>query len=186
MPFSEERRAFLVQALGEEAVAGLEKSTDAMATQLKELGVEYKEAEAEAAKTDETVAQSEGIKALATQIAELSGTVQQLVGVVGAQQKEIAAVKTSQTKTDDEKIEDAFLAKVAKAFGQNGTIVRPTESAKNTKEGEEPAPAQTDFFSSMITNQFASLGPATQGGVGTPAAGTVTVTGGDTVQEVRG
>ena len=182
MAFTEERRKFLVEALGEEAVGALEKSTESMATQLKELGVEYKEAEAqsEAAKTDEAeAAQSEGIKALAAQMAELTASVGTLVGAVAAQQKEIAAVKTAQGKTDDEKVEDAFLAKVAKAFGQNGGVTRPTADTKNVKEaGAEgtPPPAPTDFFSTMIGEQLGMLGKAPeQGSVGTPATAGVTV-----------
>jgi uncharacterized membrane protein len=178
MAFTAERRKFLVEALGEDAVGNLEKSTDAMASQLKELGVEYKEAEAEAAKSDEATAQSEGVKALASQIAELTTTVQTLVGVVGNQQKEIAAVKTAQTKTDDEKIEDAFLSKVAKAFGQNGGVVRPTQSASNVKEAgtEGAAPTQqADFFSTMIGEQLGYIQRSGTAGVGTPATASATV-----------
>jgi cation transport regulator ChaB len=184
MAFTEERRKFLVEALGEDAVGALEKSTESMATQLKELGVEYKEAEAqaEAAKTDETAtAQSEGIKALASQVAELTTAMQTLVGAVAGQQKELQAVKTAQTKTKDELIEDEFLAKVAKAFGQNGGVTRPTQDTKNVKEGEAGAASsasasgQADFFSTMIGEQLGMLAKGDAPSVGTPATAAVTV-----------
>ena len=190
MPFTDERRKWLVEALGEEAVAALEQNTSKMATQLKDLGVEYKEAEAaaDAAKTEEEApAQDEGIKALATQIAELTTTVSTLTGVVAAQQAEIKSVKTAQAKTDDEKVEDAFLAKVAKAFGQNGGVTRPTESASNVQGGEAEGEkaTQTDFFSTMIGEQLGTLSKSANGGsVGTPAVGSVSVNN-DGVQEVR-
>jgi len=178
MAFTEERRKFLVEALGEDAVGALEKSTESMATQLKELGVEYKEAEAEAAKTDETTAQSEGIKALAASVAELTTSMQTLIGAVAAQQKEIVAVKTAQGKTTDENVEDAFLARVAKAFGQNGGVTRPTQDTKNVKEagsaGEPPA-GQADFFSTMIGEQLGMLAKGDAPSVGTPAMAAVTV-----------
>ena len=188
MAFTGERRKWLVDALGEEVVAGLEKNTESTAEQLKELGVEYKEAEA--ATEAATEAQSEGFKALAEQVAALTTTVGQLAGVVAGQQKALAEVK----KTDDEKIEDAFLARVAKAFGQNGGVTRPTESKANvegaTKEAD-PAAVQTDFFSTMIAEQFRNVAPPSAG-VGTPAVGTVSVDTSaaaavnDGPQEVRG
>ena len=187
MAFTEERRKWLVEALGEDAVKNLEKSTESMATQLKELGVEYKEAEQ---KSEEVAqAQTEGYKALAEQIAQLTGVVSQLTGAVASQQKELTAVKTAQTKTDDEKIEDAFLARVAKAFGQNGGVTRPTESAANVEGAtKEAAPTQTDFFSGMIAEQFgmvAKQSPA--GAVGTPAVAAVNVDAGSQgPTEVRG
>jgi hypothetical protein len=171
MAFTEERRKWLVEALGEDAVGKLEKSTESMATQLKELGVEYKEAE-EAKKAD-AEASSEGYKALAEQVASLTTVVGQLAGVVTEQKKQLDGVQ----KSDDEKIEDAFLARVAKAFGQNGGVTRPTEDTKNI-DGAAAAPAgaeQTDFFSSMIAEQ---LGYATKNAgtaVGTPAMASVNV-----------
>ena len=47
MGFTPDRRAFLVDALGEEKVAELEASTKDLAEQLKELGIEFKEVEEE-------------------------------------------------------------------------------------------------------------------------------------------
>lgn len=171
MAFTEERRKYLVDALGEEAVGKLEKSTESMATQLKELGVEYKEAEEKKEATEE--ANSEGYKALAAQVADLTTAVGQLAGVVATQQKALADTQ----KSDDEKIEDAFLARVAKAFGQNGGVTRPTEDTKNV--GGEPAAAanggEGDFFSTMIAEQLGYASKNAGASVGTPAMAAVSV-----------
>jgi hypothetical protein len=78
-------------------------------------------------------------------------------------------------KSDDEKIEDAFLARVAKAFGQNGGVTRPTEDTKNVEGAGSPAgTSQPDFFSTMIAEQmgFAAKNAAS---VGTPAMAAVSV-----------
>ncbi|RPJ50567.1 MAG: hypothetical protein EHM23_35210, partial [Acidobacteria bacterium] len=85
MAFTPERRKWLVDTLGEDAVKGLEKSTESMAAQLKELGVEYKEAD-DAQKAEDT-AQSEGFKTLSEQVAGLTTAVSQLTGIVAGQQK---------------------------------------------------------------------------------------------------
>jgi cation transport regulator ChaB len=183
MAFTDEKRKWLTDALGEEAVAKLEKSTDAMADQLKQLGVEYKEAEQQAAEENES--QSEGFKALADQVANLTTTVGQLAGVVAQQQKQLGEVQ----KSDDEKIEDAFLARVAKAFGQNGGGVRPTESAANVEAASEKAAApQPDFFSGMIAEQFGMVAKQVPAGpVGSTAVAAVNVDDGSQGPvEVRG
>lgn len=182
MAFTDEKRKWLAEALGEEAVGKLEKSTDSLAAQLKELGVEYKASEEK--KEADAEAQTEGYKALAEQVAELTTVVSQLAGVVGEQKKAINEVQ----KTDDEKIEDAFLARVAKAFGQNGGVTRPTESTQNVvgTTSKEAAPQSTDFLTQMLNEQ---LGAATKSintsAIGTPAVGAVTVNSDDGVQEVR-
>lgn len=183
MAFTDERRAWLVSALGEEAVASLEQNTSKMATQLKDLGVEYKETEDKAAAEVKDV--TEGQKALATQMANVTAAITTLAEAVGGIKKEVDAVKAAQGKTDDEKVEDVFLAKVAKAFGQNGGVTRPTESAKNTKEGDAEPPKQVDFFSQMIGEQLGVITKeaASGGGVGTTSAAAVTVETGP--QEVR-
>jgi cation transport regulator ChaB len=174
MAFTDEKRKWLTDALGEEAVSKLEKSTDAMAAQLKELGVEYKEAEEKKESAEQ--AQTEGYKALADQVAQLTTTVAQLAGVVGEQKKALSDVQ----KTDDEKIEDAFLARVAKAFGQNGGITRPTEDTKNV-EGSEgtggagSGAAEPDFFSTMIGEQLGFAAKNAGTAVGTPAVAGVSV-----------
>jgi hypothetical protein len=177
MAFTPERRKWLVDTLGEDAVKGLEKSTESMAAQLKELGVEYKEAD-DAEKADDA-AQSEGFKTLSEQVVGLTAAVSQLTGIVAGQQKELASVKTQQTKTDDEKIEDAFLARVAKAFGQNSGVTRPTESAANVEGAtKEATPAQADFFSTMVAEQFgyaAKNNQSVAGTVGTEAVAAVNV-----------
>lgn len=179
MAFTEERRKFLIEAIGEEAVGKLEKSTDSMAQQLKELGVEYKASEEK--KEADAEAQTEGYKALAEQVATLTEVVGQLAGVVGEQKKAIGEVQ----KTDDEKIEDAFLARVAKAFGQNGGITRPTESTQNVTATKEAAPQQgVDFLTQMLNEQLGVAAKSTNT-VGTPAMGAVTVNSDDGVQEVR-
>lgn len=175
MPFTDEKRKWLTEALGEDAVSKLEKSTDAMAAQMKELGVEYKEAEDAKQSTEQ--AQTEGFKALADQVANLTTIVGQLTGVVAGQQKAIAETK----KSDDEKIEDAFLARVAKAFGQNGGVTRPTESAANVEGASKAAATATpepDFFSNMVAEQFgfaAKNNTTTAGTVGSEAVAAVNV-----------
>lgn len=185
MPFTDEKRKWLVEAIGEDAVGKLEKSTDSMASQLKELGVEYKASEEK--KEAEAETQTEGYKALATQIADLAGAVGQLTAIVAEQKKQIDGVQ----KSDDEKIEEAFLARVAKAFGQNGGVTRPTESTKNVDGAEvtsSSAARQEDFFGTMIGEQLGYLTQnAATSGVGTPATATVTTQSDESgPTEVRG
>ena len=184
MAFTGERRAFLVNALGEEMVKGLEQNTEQTAEQLKQLGVEYKSSEEKKEAASE--AQTEGFKALAEQVATLTATVGQLAGVVAEQKKSLDQV----SKSDDEKVEDAFLARVAKAFGQNGGIVRPTESAKNVggaADTPEPDTKQTDFFSTMIAEQFGMAAKSIpSAGVGSSAVAAVSTSGEQGPTEVRG
>lgn len=168
MAFTEERRKYLVDVLGEDAVKSLEEGTDTMAKQLKELGVEYKEA----APLD-TVSSShvEALKALAGEVGDLKTAVTTIVASLKSTNDKVALL----SKGDDEKMEDAFAAKVAKAL-QNGGVVRPTESTENTlskKEAEKAGvPKEADFFSSMMMKQ---LGGVTQA-AGAAGVGKISVT----------
>lgn len=148
-----ERRGFLVEVLGEEAVKGLEASSESMAKALTDAKVDYKEA---------------GEDKSAALVSEIEGVKEALVSVVGAlqiAQKDIIELK----KTRDESLEDAFASKVAKALA-NGGVVRPTESTQNVV-AEKDAPPQVDFFSAMIAKQ---IGGATAA-AGAAGVGKVTV-----------
>lgn len=189
MAFTEEKRKWLAAAIGDEAVATLEKSTESMAAQLKTLGVEYKEAETVEAAA--TAANDERIKAIGEQVVTLTDTVAKLVDVVAATKATADAAQTAAAKSQDEAIEDAYIAKVAKAFGAAG-IVRPTESAANVQEGGVKSASAADanegsaFLASMFAKQFGqAMQSAPVSTVGTPATGAVTVSGSDGVQEVR-
>lgn len=172
MAFTDERRAWLVEALGEDVVKELEKNTSETANQLKQLGVEYKAAEDAAAEQAES-AQTEGFKALATQLTELTGVVTNLATAVAAIKIDLGNTKEALDdvkKSNDEKIEDAFLAKVAKAFGQNGGF-RASESGANTVTEKEASEAgantsQDDFLGQMLTQQFGDLSKIGAGATG--------------------
>lgn len=181
MAFTEEKRKWLVEALGADAVAGLEKSTDAMAEQLKLLGTEYKETEDK--KAEEATATSDGMKALAEQMAQItSGMVTLATAVAGIKQTADEA-KTQAAKSTAELEEDSFVTKLAKAIN-GGTIVRPTESAANVQGEKATEPeGEVDFLTEMINKQLGGI--VTRGSVGTAAVGSVQVTGTDGVQEVR-
>lgn len=180
--FTPERRTWLVEALGEDAVKELEGNTSNAANQLKQLGVEYKQVAAteEAQKAEAQKAEGEGLKALSQQIAELTGIVNGLTGAVVTLKKDVDAAKASATeaqKSADEKTEDVFLGKLAAALKAGG-ITRPTESAGNlTKEkapDAEQAQSSSDFLGTMVLKQLAAVGQ-NGAGVGTPAAAAVTV-----------
>ncbi len=162
--FTKDRREFLVGALGEEAVATLENDADATAQGLKALGVEYKATgmeEPEPVKPAETEPAPAEIvtKELVGQLGDIMTAVKSLTDVV---QKQASAI-TALQKSDDDKIAEAFTARVAGAAG-----ARPTEQAANvvTKEAGQPV---EDFMTKMIAG---TLGAQL---AGMPQAGTAAV-----------
>lgn len=185
MSFSADRRKWLVDALGEDTVGKLEANTSAVANQLKELGIEYKES-AEASASAEA-ASGEAFKTLAGQVTALTGAVTQLASAVGVLQKDVAKVKQS----DDEKIEDAFIAKVAKAFGQTGAAgTRPTASRSNVVSADKAAAAGAgapaggdggDFLFAQLQKEL--FGIAANGGSAPALAGAGTGVATVTVSE---
>jgi hypothetical protein len=168
MAFTPEKRTFLVSALGEDRVKALEANTDAAVGALKQLGVEYKSAEAvEAVAAEEA---SEGFKTLAGQIDELTSMVKELAA---AQVAQAAVVKGLQKPIEDQ-LDDAFLAKVASKMA----AARPTESADNvttTKEATEKAAGSGDFFAQMLEKSFGQFGSVGNATPGAPAAGAVVI-----------
>jgi hypothetical protein len=168
MAFTPEKRTFLVSALGEDRVKALEANTDAAVGALKQLGVEYKSAEAvEAVAAEEA---SEGFKTLAGQISELTGMVKELAA---AQVAQAAVVKELQKPIEDQ-LDDAFLAKVASKV----TATRPTEAKDNvttTDEAKEKAAGSGDFFAQMLEKSFGQFGAVGDVTPGAPAAGAVVI-----------
>jgi cation transport regulator ChaB len=168
MAFTPEKRMFLVSALGEDRVKALEANTDAAVGALKQLGVEYKSAEAvEAVAAEEA---SEGFKTLAGQISELTNMVKELAAAQVAQ----AAVVKELQKPIEEQLDDAFLAKVASKV----VATRPTEAKDNvttTDEAKEKAAGSGDFFAQMLEKSFGQFGAVGDATPGAPAAGAVVI-----------
>jgi cation transport regulator ChaB len=171
MAFTPEKRMFLVSALGEDRVKALEANTDAAVGALKQLGVEYKSAEAvEAVAAEEA---SEGFKTLAGQLSELTNMVKELAA---AQVAQAAVVKELQKPIEDQ-LDDAFLAK----FASRVAAARPTESAENvttTEEAKEKAATASgggDFFAQMLEKSFGQFGSVGDATPGAPAAGAVVI-----------
>jgi cation transport regulator ChaB len=168
MAFTPEKRTFLVSALGEDRVKALEANTDAAVGALKQLGVEYKSAEAvEAVAAEEA---SEGFKTLAGQLSELTSMVKELAAAQVAQ----AAVVKELQKPIEEQLDDAFLAKVASKVA----ATRPTEAKDNvttTDEAKEKAAGSGDFFAQMLEKSFGQFGAVGDATPGAPAAGAVVI-----------
>lgn len=175
MALTKERRSFMVQALGEEAVASLEKSTEAAAKEMERSGAEYKEVTAgtetappahaevaavnEAVKglTDVTLASLDQIKTLATQVKEL--------GLV------VASIKA----TDDEKVAEAFKARTTAA-----NAARPTDGAGNLVPGAEgPRVDSKEQGGDFLFGQLSGL---MQGGAALAAAGAAQAVAGVSVR----
>ena len=167
MGFTAEKRKFLVDALGEDTVTKLEDATKGVSGQLKQLGIEYKSAEEQEQTSEKAV-----VAVLAEQVAELTGAVGALAQKITASEAAAATAQKAATdanaavqevkKSDDEKIEDAFLAKVAKAVGVLGTGVRPTASAENvvSTDGAKEASGANgsgDFLLDMTSAQIANV-----------------------------
>lgn len=155
MAFSKDRREWLVNVLGEDTVKSLESNTDAVAAQLKELGIEYK-----ATAPEPETAAPEDIKTFAetfsSQLSEQTNAIKALTDAVSKIKGDVDELK----KTDDDKMADAFLARVKAAT----SVTRPTEQKDNVTA--ENTPPEPDFFSSTIMKQFgmAMQGTATTAG----------------------
>lgn len=126
MGFTPDRRAFLVDALGEEKVAELEASTKDLAEELKELGIEFKEVEEkqvvvkdeptleEPVETEAPVddvkelLKALGIDKLSEYLEGQETLIKTLKETVESQGKNIASLQ----KSDDEKVAEALKPKV--------------------------------------------------------------------------
>jgi cation transport regulator ChaB len=184
MAITKDKRDTLVGLLGEDTVAAIESSTKSATDQIAALGVEYKASEEAAtdAATKAAATDNEAIVALGAQLGELATTVQQLTGIVHAQNTTIKELK----KTDDDKVSDEFLARVAKAFNQNGsTVQRPTESTDNVVQPtsaaskevatKESSAGATDYLGFMLQEaMFGGNKPQTAvpNGAGVPSTET--------------
>lgn len=181
--FTKDKREFLVGVIGEEAVKQLEAGTEKAAASLKQLGVAYKDSQVVAAATAAQASASE-LEALKVQLKEATDALSMLRTQV-----------VSMQKSDDEKVEDHFLSRLAGAF--NGGV-RPTAqkgnelSAADAAKIIEQAATGTDAartkevrtkdalpdellrsFGIAITGAAAAAGA----GVGAPAIGAVSVNG---------
>lgn len=155
-----EKRPFLAALLGEDRVKELEANTEKAAEGLKALNVSYKESNpapsAETPTADPELVSA--VKALGEQFVELSGIVSGLAGVVAATKATVAQV----AKSDDEKTEEAFLARVAKAASGGGVGARPTAGDSNVidpqaaklVEKELGEKGSGDFFTDRITKDL--------------------------------
>jgi hypothetical protein len=120
--FSEERRKFLIDALGEERVSELEESTGEMAKELKAMGIEFKE-KAE----DEKPKEKEKEAAKGTSVVNVNVDTDELIEKIGLValsdllQKQDETIKAltekiaELSKTDDEKIAKKMTPKAAKS-----------------------------------------------------------------------
>jgi len=126
MGFTPDRRAFLVDALGEEKVAELEASTKDLAEQLKELGIEFKEVEEKQVvekedKTLEKPVESEttvlDVKALMEslgldKLSEYLEGQEAVIKALGKTVEEQNTVIAELKKSDDEKVAEVLKPKV--------------------------------------------------------------------------
>ncbi|KKM01090.1 hypothetical protein LCGC14_1797900, partial [marine sediment metagenome] len=134
--FTPERREYLVEALGEEKVAGIEASTKNMSDELKELGVEFKAVEQEKPKEEEKktgpainvsvdseeILEKMGLEALSDLLRNQDATIKELTGKVEAL-----------TKSDDEKIAETLTPKAGDLFWlsqSEETVVKDDEETK--------------------------------------------------------
>lgn len=177
MGFTDERRVFLVEALGEEKVAELEASTKDMSEELKALGIEFKEAEIaeeetqpiEAEETEEEEgksvvnvslaaealiekmglpALSDYLKGQATTIEEQGATIAALT----AQVKEL-------TKSSDEKVAESLTPRVG------DQLVWLSQSKETEVKDDDPL-----LETGPKNEKGASWIQETHGGVADPAA----------------
>ena len=185
MPFTAERRKWLVEAYGEDAVVAMEASNKSAGEHLKQLGFEYKEAGDPAAgeaapNTDALADLGVGLKAIGQQVATLTGQVEQVI-------RAVAAVNTKAEKAStslDEAVEKALTPRVSAALANAGH--KPTAGDANVvgeeklKELGAPAASEDDFLATLLKEQMgpilgtaAAVGAAV--GPGTPAAAAVRV-----------
>lgn len=174
MPFNKDRREFLVGLIGEEKTAELETGSGALATQLKELKIDYKETDPNGGEGDDgegdggkepvtanaKAVDNDGLKVLAGMFGELTKSVTDLTATV-------VKLKENSEKTDDTKVADAIIARAASAAGY-----RPTQDANNVTTKEEGSKTE-DYLNQMLKES--GFMPSSSNGVGTPAVGAVTI-----------
>ncbi len=147
--FTQERREFLVGAFGEEKVADLEGITKDMAEELKNLGVEFKEAEKPAEKPAEEPATEEvegkavvKVQLDADKVIEelgLPALSEYLEGQAKTIEEQQASIKTltvalaELTKSEDEKIAEKLTPRAAKV----PIWLQASESAETVVEKED-------------------------------------------------
>ena len=170
--FTEEKRGYLVAALGEEKVAELEGSTKDMAEELKALGIEFKEAEKPAEEpakesttekveegkaveakvdADEVVAKL-GIPALSEYLEKQDKFIKGLVETTKALVEKVDEL----SKSEDEKIAE----KLTPRFGQTPIWLRASDSKETeVKEGEEIPKGPGNEGSSWVSDALGGITP---------------------------
>lgn len=184
MAFTDERRKFLTGALGEDRVKVFEQNTEKAVSQLKALGIEYKEVGEPA---DDATAAAPPAAELAEMNAKMNGVlgeVERISNILSATVNGLVAVKETAekaSKTLDESVADQMVSRLEKAMGV-GTL-RPTASDSNVMgdaakaKASEGVTADVDPLLEIVRGSFgAGFGAApAAGGVGTPAVAGVSV-----------
>lgn len=191
MPFSDAKKAWLkdVAKYDDAKIGEMEASISSLGKSLKAAGVEWKEeaitglpptpeAAAAAAATTDTAVTAEGNGLLINAVAELTKAVAGISQLVQKQQEtfttEIASLKTAQTKTADQVVEDALTAKIASGpaggfrASQSGVTAQPA-----TKE-DDTAKDASWFFNTVMAPL---TDPAAMTAAASAAAATAAVEG---------
>ena len=143
MPFTNDKRVYLVKRLGEERVTELEKDTAAMSKALEALGVDFKDAPAppapitpEAGDVTPLVEQLKGalnLDGLNQLLTNLQASNTQMAATLAAQAKELAELK----KSDDVKVAETIKPRVTPmvwgyqaSSAKDNMVTDPTEKAK--------------------------------------------------------
>ncbi len=174
MEITPAKRTFLVEALGEEKVAALEKEHTTMASVLDAAGIDSKDLPEEKVKDDDGAEPKieDATKALETVVAavkEMSEGFKGLTESVGGIATEMKAMKErldNLEKSDDEKISAALTAKV-KTGATNGH--RASESGKNTVSEEEAKKDEPSLPKDVISPKF--MDSIKVGDTGAPTGG---------------
>lgn len=157
MPFSDTRRAFLTKMVGEEAAKEWETNVDALGTKLKELGIEYK-SQVEGAPEGEPKPDGEGgdeqeepSKVLAGEVATLTKSLNDLLGVVSGFKGELEAAQAEAKKNRDTILTEELTARTQGL----PTGYRASTSEKSVAQGT-PVQEQTDDWFGRL-----AIGPVT-------------------------
>ena len=134
--FTPERREYLVEALGEEKVAGIEANTKNMSDELKELGVEFKAVEQEQPKEEKRkTGPAISVNINSDDILEKMGleALSDLLRSQDAAIKELTEKVEELTKSDDEKIAKELTPKAGDLFW----LDRPSQSEETVVKDDE-------------------------------------------------
>lgn len=153
MGFTEKRREWLANLVGEETVKSWETNTETLGTTLKDLGVEFK---SKMESADESEAAVEGEKALAVEVAALTKAVGDTATIIQGLKTELETVKQDAKKSKDELISDELTARTAQLPQGH----QASTSSKSVVEGAPSAQAQqdADWFNSVVMGPVGAPG----------------------------